>query len=81
MLTLLKGMLKAAIVSTLAMFFLMMIGLCVLLGPLMIPFLIIVLVLGGLGLLDYKCIIKPICSGIVGIFRKIFNAIGGVLRS
>lgn len=80
MLTLLKGMIKAAIVSTLVMFLLMVIGLCVLLGPLMIPFLIIILVLGGLGMLDYKCIIKPICSGIVGIFRKIFNLIGEVLK-
>lgn len=80
MLTILKGMIKAAIVSTLVMFFLMMIGLCVLLGPLMIPFLIIILVLGGLGLLDWKCVIKPILGGIVGIFRKIFSAIGEVLK-
>ncbi len=80
MLTLLKGMLKAAVVSTLVMFFLMVIGLCVLLGPLMIPFLIIILVLGGLGLLDWKCIVKPILGGIVGIFKKIFSTIGEVLR-
>ena len=81
MLTILKGMIKGAIISALAMFLLMMIGLCVLLGPLMIPFLIVLLVLGGLGMLDYKCIVKPICGGIVGIFKKTFDAIRKVVRS
>ena len=81
MLTILKGLVKGAIISALAMFLLMVVGLCVLLGPLMIPFLIVLLVLGGLGMLDWKCIIKPICNGIVSLFRKIFDAIRKVVAS
>ncbi len=81
MLTILKGLIKGAVISALAMFLLMVVGLCVLLGPLMIPFLIVLLVLGGLGMLDYKCIVKPICGGIVGLFKKIFEAIRKVVAS
>ena len=81
MLTILKGLIKGAIISALAIFLLMMIGLCVLLGPLVIPFLIVLLVLGGLGMLDWKCVIKPVCNGIVGIFKKTFDAIRKVVAS
>jgi hypothetical protein len=81
MLTVLKGLIKGAIIGALATFLLMLVGLYVLLGPLMIPFLIVLLVLGGLGVLDYKCVIKPICGGIVGLFRKVFDAIRKVVAS
>jgi len=81
MLTVLKGLVKGAIIGALATFLLMLVGLCVLLGPLMIPFLIVLLVLCGLGVLDYKCVVKPICRGIVELFRKVFDAIRKVVAS
>ena len=79
MLTILKGLVKGAIVSALAMFMLVMILLVIFLGPVMIPALIVLLVLGGLGVLDYKCVVKPIARGIKGIFAWIINCIKGVI--
>lgn len=79
MLTILKGLIKAAVIGALATFILMLVMLGILLGPLMIPALILLLILGGLGVLDYKCVIKPIFSGIAGLFKKLFGAIKEVI--
>lgn len=79
MLTLLKGLLKGAIISSLAMFILLMVLLGLVLGPVLIPFLVILLIVGALGILDWKCVIKPIASGIIGIFKKLLETIQKVL--
>ena len=79
MLTILKGLIKASIVSALAMFILLLIGLGVLLGPLLIPVGIILLVVGGLGILDWKCVIKPILNGLSGLFKSLIDAIRKVV--
>lgn len=79
MLTILKGLIKGAIISALATFILLMVLLGILLGPLLIPVGIVLLVVGGLGILDYKCVIKPVCSGIAGLFRSLIDAIRKVV--
>lgn len=81
MLTILKGLIKGAIISALAMFLMLMILLGILLGPLLIPVGIVLLVVGGLGILDYKVIIKPVISGIGSLFRAIVDAIRKVVSA
>lgn len=79
MLTILKGLVKGAIVSALVSFMFLLVLLMILLGPALIPFLMVILVLGGLGVLDYKVIIKPVGRGIKGAFSWIIECIKGVL--
>lgn len=80
MLAIMKGIIKASVISGLAMFVFIVILLMALLSPLIIPFLIVLLVLTALGIADYKLVVKPLFNGIVKILKWPIGKIKEVIK-
>jgi hypothetical protein len=75
-----KGIIKASVVSGLAMFVFITIMLMALLSPLIIPFLVVLLILTALGVADYRLIVKPLFNGIVKILKWPVQKIKEVIK-
>ena len=80
MLTVMKGIIKASVISGLAMFILIMAMLAVLMAPLMIPFLLVLLILTGLGIMDYKLVVKPLANAIASVFKWVTGKLKEVFK-